>query len=84
MRDSAVLAATDPVLLAAIPVIGVVAAALIAGIFGQANRRSTEADVARRELVDLMAKRIEMLEAEVAGLEAKVREHEGRATRGKP
>lgn len=88
---AAVLAASDPVLLAAIPVIGVVAAALIAGIFGQAGRRSAEVDQARRDLVDDMTKRIEMLEKERNELrvenmqmEAKIRQHEHRPTRGKP
>jgi uncharacterized protein YlxW (UPF0749 family) len=78
------LAAADPVLLAAIPVIGVVAAALIAGIFGQANRRSTEADQARRELVEDQREHIAMLKSQVEALEAKVRRYEDRPTRGKP
>jgi hypothetical protein len=90
VRDLAVLAAVDPVLLALIPAAAGVSVALIAGIFGMFGRRNAEADQARRDLVDDMSKRIELLvsqrndlQAQVVALEAKIREHEGRPTRRK-
>jgi tRNA pseudouridine-54 N-methylase len=88
---------SDPAALALIPVAGVIAAALIAGLFLLAGKRADAqvaaadaTDEARRALVDAQQQRIAMLTTErdecreqVRALEAIVRESEHRPTRGK-
>ena len=61
----------DPAALALIPVCGVIAAALIAGVFALAAKRTdaqveaaAAADKARRELLDDMGRRIDVLSAD--------------------
>lgn len=79
----------DPAALALIPVAGVIAAALIAGLFSLAGKRSDaqvaaaeSAEQARRELVADQREHIAMLKEQVVALEAKVAKYEGRPTRG--
>ncbi len=78
----------DAALSALIPVAGVIAAALIAGLFMLASKRSdaqaqaaADTDEARRELVALLREQIAVKDAQIAALEAKVANHEHRQTR---
>lgn len=79
----------DAALSALIPVAGVIAAALIAGLFMLAGKRTDaqakaadDTDEARRELVALLREQIAVKDAQIAALEAKVSAHDHRPTRG--
>lgn len=61
--------------------LGILGAAMIAGIFGRANARDVELRGTADKLIDTLERDNERLRAQVRDLEAKIREYEQRPTR---